>query len=169
MKQILTHKTSVFGCFFILIILGGCVKNEIANLDSQGKNIICFGDSLTFGYGVNPDEAYPSILARLVDRPVINAGVNGNTSAQGLVRIKNDVLAKEPFLVIIEFGGNDFLSKIPTSQTASNIEKMIKIIQEGKAIAAVVDISSGPFLSEYKSLYRQICRRQKAIFIPDVF
>ncbi len=61
----------------------GCAKKEIINLNSKGKNIICFGDSVSFGYGVNQGEDYPSALAKLVGYPVINAGVDIVGGADG--------------------------------------------------------------------------------------
>ncbi len=68
---------------------------QIVNLDSKGQDVICFGDSITSGEGVGIEDSYPSILSKL------------------LKRLDTDVLSKNPYLVIIEFGGNDFLQRIP--------------------------------------------------------
>ena len=82
----------------------GCAKREVKNIDSKGENIICFGDSITYGYGVKPGEDYPTDLAALVRHPVINAGIDGDSSPEAIQRLEDDVLQRHPLLVIIEFG-----------------------------------------------------------------
>lgn len=151
-----------------IVGLTGCAKQEIKNTDSKGKNIICFGDSITAGYGAGPGEDYPAQLAKLVNMPVINAGVSADTSFEGLKRIKQDVLDKDPYLVIIEFCGNDFLNKIPRQDTIANILKMAEAAQDQGAIVAIVDISAGMFLSEYRSSFGKLARQTGSIFIPSV-
>lgn len=157
----------VFLCFCVLVS-ASCVKREIKNIDSKGTNIICFGDSLTFGYGANPGEDYPSILAKSINIPVVNAGIDGDITPEALKRIKSDVLDKEPFLVIIEFCGNDFLRKIPQETTLNNIKQMIGQIQAKGAMVAIVDISAGLFLREYRWAFKNIAREKQAIFIPGI-
>ncbi|MFA5144744.1 MAG: GDSL-type esterase/lipase family protein [Candidatus Omnitrophota bacterium] len=164
------NKFLLLGSVFIFcaFMLAGCVKKEVKNIDSKGVNIICFGDSLTFGYGVSPGEDYPSLLAKLTDVPVINSGVSADTTFDGLKRINPDVLDKDPYLVIIEFCGNDFLGKIPKQDTANNIREMVRQFQARGAMVAIVDISAGLFLKEYRPLFRNIARENGAIFIPAI-
>ncbi len=151
---------------FMLFGLTGCAKKEIKNINSSGMNIICFGDSITFGYGVEPGEDYPTELSKLVKRPVINAGVDGDTSVEGLKRLQKDVLDKEPYLVLIEFSGNDFIRNIPLSETIKNIKEMIRLIQAGGAIAAIVDVSAGLFLRDYRLRLSKLAQETGSIFIP---
>lgn len=163
-------KNSVKIIVFIVFcfILSSCTKQEIKNQDCKGKNIICFGDSITFGYGVQPGEDYPSILSKIVSYPVINMGIDGDTSIEALKRLKSDVLGREPLLVLVEFCGNDFLRKIPKETTVSNIREMVDQIQARGAMVAVVDISAGMFLSEYRAAFRKLAREKKALFIPGI-
>jgi acyl-CoA thioesterase-1 len=149
-----------------LIILCGCVKSEIRNRDAQGANIICFGDSITFGYGANPEEDYPTALAKLVSLPVINAGVDGDTTFEALKRLESDVLDKDPKLVIVEFCGNDFLKKIPKEDTIKNLVVIIERIQAKGAMVALADISAGAFFREYRAAFKKLAAEKKAIFIP---
>ncbi|MDD2702652.1 MAG: GDSL-type esterase/lipase family protein, partial [Candidatus Omnitrophica bacterium] len=151
------------------VFLGGCAEKEVVNRDSKGKNIICFGDSITFGYGVEKGEDYPSRLREMLKLPVINAGVDGDTSAKALLRLKADVLDKEPYLVIIEFGGNDFLEKITIGETAGNMAEMIKQIQAGGAMAAVVDISTQFVMADLGRELRRLSDVHRAVFVPHVF
>ena len=159
--------TSVF-CLLSFVLLIGCTKREIKNLNSRGKSIICFGDSITFGYGAASGEDYPAELAKLVKFPVINAGVDGDTTSAALGRLENDVLVKDPRLVIVEFCGNDFIKKVPKEETVNNLSKIIDRIQEKGAMAALVDISSGMFFQEYRQAFKRLAAEKRAIFIPVI-
>jgi len=143
-------------------------RPEIKNIDSKGGNIICFGDSITWGYGAKSGEDYPSGLAKMLNQPVINAGVDGDTSVEGLKRFNTDVLKRNPLLVVIELGGNDFLRKISKEKTLSNIEKMIEQAQENGAMVAIFDVSAGPFLRDYRIALQKVAYKKGAIFIPGV-
>lgn len=149
-------------------LLSGCAKQEIKNMDSKGANIICFGDSITFGYGAEAGGDYPAELTRLLGRHVINAGIDGDTTIEALKRIESDVLRRNPYLVIIEFGGNDFLRKISKEVTISNIQTMIDKVHATGAIVALVDISAGLFLKEYRGAYRNVARQKGAIFVSGI-
>jgi lysophospholipase L1-like esterase len=149
-------------------LLSACAKTEVKNVGSKGKNIICFGDSLTFGYGANLQEDFPSLLAKMTDRPVINAGIDGDTTFTALNRLQSDVLSKDPYLVILEFCGNDFIKKISRDDTINNLREMIRCIQRQGSMVALVDISAGFFLLEYRVLFRNLAREEGAIFVPEV-
>ena len=153
---------------FCAFAVAGCAKREIKNIDSKGTNIICFGDSITFGYGANPGEDYPCALAKMLNLPVINAGIDGDTSIEALKRIDSDVLGKDPLIVIIEFGGNDFLRKIPKEVTVNNVREMVEKIQARGAMVAVVDISAGMFLKEYRAVFNKLAKEKQTIFIPSI-
>lgn len=164
------RKVIIFTLCYVMFLffLTGCAKREIKNISSTGKNIICFGDSITFGYGANPGEDYPSVLSGMVGIPVINAGLESETTPEALKRLESDVLNKEPLLVIIEFGGNDFLKKIPREETFNNIREMAERIQAKGAMVAIADISAGMFLKEYRSLFSRLAKEEEAVFIPSI-
>lgn len=153
-------------CIFAVM---GCAKREIMNAHSQGKNIICFGDSLTYGYGVEESESCPVILGKLFSCSVFNKGINGNTTVDALQRLNADVLENSPRMVIVEFGGNDFMNKIPISHTISNLRYIIAKIQHTGAMVALVDISSGLFLGEYRDAYKRLAQETKSLFIAGAF
>jgi lysophospholipase L1-like esterase len=153
---------------FILFTSLGCSKREIKNVGAKGKNIICFGDSLTFGYGALPGQDYPTELGKMLTIPVINSGIDGDTTIEAMGRLRSDVLEREPILVIIEFGGNDFLRKTPKDVTLGNISDMVDLIQKRGAMVAIVDISAGIFLAEYRRDFRRMAREKQAIFIPGI-
>lgn len=159
---------AIISCLSAVLLICGCAKKEIKNINSRGTNIICFGDSITFGYGVKPGEDYPTDLAKYAGWPVINAGIDGDTSTEALQRMETDVLERHPLLVIIEFGGNDFLRKTPLNVTVNNIRKMVRRIQQRGAMAAIADISAGMFMREYRLALKKLAREEGAIFIPSI-
>src|SRR5215204_1980303 len=93
--------------------------------------IVAFGDSLTAGYGLAPQESYPALLQKMVDADgfkyeVVNAGVSGDTSAGGVRRIDWSLDAGGVRFVILELGANDFLRGQPVSETKKNLSEIIK-------------------------------------------
>ena len=151
-----------------VIGLAGCAKRDIKNIDSKGRNIICFGDSITFGYGVNPGEDYPSMLAKKLNVPVINAGIDGDTSIEALRRLEADVLSRDPLLVIVEFGGNDFLRNVPLETTVRIMREIVDSAQKKGAMVAIADISAGMFMRDYRVALREVAKEKGAIFIPSI-
>ena len=108
--------------------LSGC-SYPIRNLNSPGETIVCFGDSITYGAGAGRNEDFPSLLSSLIAKDVINAGVSGDTTGSALGRIDRDVLSNNPYLVVVELGGNDFLMKISKQRTMDNLKEIISKIQ----------------------------------------
>jgi len=168
------NKLKIFVFFGLIVIIGFIAlsvfsQRQVKNISSKGESIICFGDSITFGYGVASGEDYPASLKKLLNNSVvINAGVDGDTSVEGLGRIKSNVLDKNPRLVLIEFTGNDFLKKVPMVTTIKNIRMMIEEIQKQGAMTAIVDVSAGLFLVEYRVRLFNLARQTNSIFIPEV-
>ena len=154
--------------FLLSISVGGCVRYEIKNIYSQGTDIICFGNSITAGSGVSKEENYPRLLTGMLGYPVINSGQSGDTSSDGLRRLESDVLVYDAKLVIIEFGGNDFLRGVPLSDTVNNIRSITERIQAKGAMVAIADISSGFIMRGYRKNYKKLARQMQAIFIPNL-
>ncbi|MCM8771369.1 MAG: GDSL-type esterase/lipase family protein [Candidatus Omnitrophica bacterium] len=157
----------LWSVLFISFFLIGCGQ-RIANLDSRGVNIICFGNSITQGQGANPGHDYPALLSQKLDLPVINAGVSGDTTRDALARVQKDVLEKNPRLVIVEFGGNDFLQGLPKEETLSNIERIVGLIQQQGAIVVLAQVRAGLWQDEYLAGFRRIARQRKALLVPNI-
>ena len=130
--------------------------------------IVCFGDSITFGTGADQNASYPSALAQILNRPVVNAGVSGDITADAIARLERDVLSQHPFLVIIELGGNDYMHGVPRHVTVSNLEAIVTRIKKSGAKIFLCDIGSGMALGEYSVAFEDLCRRTGTIFIPGV-
>lgn len=110
----------------VICLLTACgqQKPELKSLGADAV-ILAFGDSLTYGTGASKGNRYPDILSELSGRSVINEGVPGEISQQGLLRLPDLLDRHEPDLLILIHGGNDILRKIPSSVTADNIKKML--------------------------------------------
>jgi len=118
-------------------------SREIPNLDSTGTTIVCLGDSITAGVGAG-GPGYPERLAELLDVPVLNHGVPGDTAADGLARLDR-ALAEDPWLVIVELGGNDVLRRIPRDRTQAALEEIVQGVLEAGAVPLLIELD-GPFL-----------------------
>ena len=152
-----------------LMALAGCSSRlDVANRDSRGTTMICFGDSLTQGEGASPGHDYPSLLAKALGRRVINAGVNGNTTRDALARLDSNVLARDPKLVIVEFGGNDFLQGLPRKETFANLDAIVRRIQARGAMVVLVGVQPGLFGDAARAEYQKIARARSAAFVPNI-
>jgi acyl-CoA thioesterase-1 len=141
---------------------------SIRNFHSRGEQIICFGDSLTEGIGANEGEDYPAVLTQKLGIAVINAGHRGDTTSQALTRIRRDVLEKNPRLVIVLLGGNDFLRQVPVGETRKNLAEIVRQIQAGGAMVAVAGVRLGLLTDEYGPLFEEIAREAGALYVPHV-
>ncbi|MGB3110143.1 MAG: GDSL-type esterase/lipase family protein [Psychrobacter alimentarius] len=114
--------------FAATINMSGCSSNPQQNALPADSTVIALGDSLTYGYGADLEMAYPMVLSELTTWTVINAGVNGDTSADVLARVE-EVAKKAPDLVLLGVGGNDVLQRIEPETTRTNINATIDTLQ----------------------------------------
>src|SRR6185437_12940103 len=136
-------------------------SNPDASTDSRPV-IVCFGDSLTAGLGIDSAASYPADLQRLLDASgyryrVVNEGVSGDTTKDGLERIDR-VLAHKPQIVVLEFGGNDGLRGLPVSMMQQNITTMIERLQRSGVKVALAGISLPPqygqdYIAQFDAMY----------------
>ena len=121
----------LLGCF----LLAACGGNEPVVL--SGENIICFGDSLTYGTGAARNKSYPAQLSEIIGQPVINAGIPGNTTADGLERLETDVLERSPRIVLITLGGNDMKNGVDKTTAFKNLREIVEAIQAKEALVVI--------------------------------
>ena len=117
----------VGGAGLLLVTLAGCGRDKkTAQPVPPGSTVLALGDSLTFGTGASAETSYPTVLAGLTGWNVVNAGVPGDTSAQALARLPALLAEHQPKLVIVSIGGNDFLRKLPESDTHAHVHAICK-------------------------------------------
>jgi acyl-CoA thioesterase-1 len=137
--------------------------------------IVCFGDSLTAGLGIESTSSYPADLQHLLDAAgyhyhVVNEGVSGDTTKDGLERIDR-VLAHQPQIVVLEFGGNDGLRGLPVSMAQQNIATMIDRLQRGGAKVALAGISLPPqygadYIARFDAIYPALAKQFHVPLLP---
>ncbi|WP_201597553.1 GDSL-type esterase/lipase family protein [Psychrobacter vallis] len=110
------------------ISMTGCSSEPQQAVLPEDSIVVALGDSLTYGYGTSLETAYPMVLAELSKWRVINAGVNGDTSADVLARV-DEIVKKAPDLVLLGVGGNDVLQRLPPDTTRANITATIDTLK----------------------------------------
>jgi acyl-CoA thioesterase-1 len=137
--------------------------------------LVCFGDSLTAGYGADPGAAYPDDLQKLLDAKgfhyrVVNSGVSGNTTKDGVERLPR-VVAHHPQIVVVEFGGNDGLRGLPIEQTEANLSEIIATLQKSGATVALAGITLPPdygkdYIARFDAMYTRLARQYHVRLLP---
>ena len=134
----------------------------------NGDNIICFGDSLTFGTGAPHDLSYPAQLAAMIGRPVINSGIPGDTTARALQRLERDVLSNSPRIVLITLGGNDLKNGVDKQTAFKNLKEIIAAIQARGGLVVFGGIKLLFWDRGYDKEYERLAAETGAILIPDI-
>jgi acyl-CoA thioesterase-1 len=139
--------------------------------------IACFGDSLTAGRGIDPVQSYPADLQRMLDEAgyhyrVLNEGVSGDTTKDGVERVER-VLAGKPKIVVLEFGGNDGLRGLPVQTARHNLAAMIEQLQRGGAKVALAGISlppqyGGDYISQFDAMYPALAKQFHVPLLPFI-
>lgn len=141
--------------FLSLLILSCEEKLKLKPL-SENDIILAFGDSITYGVGAEKGESYPAILANLTKRTVIESGIPGETTEEGLIRLK-DVLEKyNPSLVILCEGGNDMLRQMDLSKTKENLRSMVKLIKEKGSDVILIGVPKPALIISVPDFYKEV-------------
>ena len=144
---------------------------------STPKVILFFGDSLTAGYGLSPEEAFPALIEKKLNKKgkptkVVNAGLSGETSAGGLTRI--DWVLRQPIDVfVLELGANDGLRGLPLEQTEKNLQAIINKVKAKypKAKVVIAGMMVPPnmgadYASKFQKIFPALAKKNNAEFIP---
>lgn len=142
---------------------------RVANLGAPGEVVVFFGDSITQGYGVRPEESFPALVARdLGLATFVNAGIPGDTTAAGLARIGRDVLPHRPRLTLVEFGGNDFLRRVSLEETLQNLDGIVKTLITEGTMVVILEVNAGLTGDPYLQGYRAVADRYGAVLVEDI-
>ena len=133
-----------------------------------GETIVCFGDSLTYGTGAARGMDYPAQLSEMIGQPVINAGVPGDTTAGALARIE-EVLSKNPRIVLLTLGGNDLKNRISKQTAFQNLKQIVTKIQAKGALVVIGGIDIPFYNRGFDESYRELANETGAVLVPNVF
>ncbi|KIL98011.1 Arylesterase precursor [Paramagnetospirillum magnetotacticum MS-1] len=139
------------------------------------KRILALGDSLTAGFGLAPEEAFPARLERALraegrDVTLINAGVSGDTTAGGKARL-DWALAAKPDLAILELGANDGLRRLDPALTRANLDFILKRLEAAGIPVLLAGMLAPPnygktFEAEFKSVFTHLAASHDVVFYP---
>lgn len=135
---------------------------------TDGEKVVAFGDSLVSGYGVKGEENFVSILANRIGQPIINAGVDGDTTTDGLARLSRDVLREDPKVVIVLLGGNDAIGRITKEKTFQNLEAIVDQIHIRGAAVVLVGVRGGLLHDRYDSDFKKLAKRKGCFFVSNI-
>jgi acyl-CoA thioesterase I len=137
--------------------------------------IVAFGNSLTAGLGVPPDQSYPAHLQRTLDAAgyayrVVNAGVSGDTTAGGVRRV-SWVLNSKPAIVILELGANDGLRGLSLHETQANLERIVQQLQQASVTVVLAGMKLPPnygqdYTAGFEALYQTVAKQNHLTRIP---
>lgn len=134
----------------------------------RDATILAFGDSITYGYGVMQKDSYPAQLQKKTGLHVINAGISGEESSEGLSRL-SALLVNKPDLVILCHGGNDILRKRSDEKLKTNLIEMINLIKESGAKILLVGVPNFGMLGvKTHPLYSEVADETEVFFEEDV-
>ena len=142
---------------------------------STTSKILAFGDSVTEGLGVEPEEAYPALLqnrlrAEGYEYEVINGGISGETSSAALSRVEW-MLTQKPDIVIVETGANDALRGIDLELTQNNISQIVKRFKESNVVVVLAGMQiiqnlGEEYTTQFANIYPAVAKEHDVILIP---
>ncbi len=159
----------------LLMQVAACGRDAYFKAMPAHARVVILGDSLTYGTGANAGEDYPSILASKTGWHIVNAGVPGNTSANGLEHLPAILAEDKIDLLIVELGGNDFIHQLPVNDTAQNLKAILAQAKARKIPSLLLAIPEfSPFgaaighLSDHP-IYQKIAEETATPLVEDVF
>ena len=183
------YKAALHIIFIFLILFYGCSDNKkneaAAESDASKENttvakkkaIVFFGNSLTAGYGLTPEQAFPALIQKKIDSlglayQVVNAGVSGETSSGGKTRI--DWILRQPVdIFVLELGANDGLRGIPLSTTRQNLQDIIDSVKakhsNAKILLAGMQVPPNmgqEYTTQFREMFPDLAKKNSVALIP---
>jgi acyl-CoA thioesterase-1 len=135
---------------------------------TSGNTIVAFGDSLVEGRGATPGRDFVSVLAKRLSIPIVNSGRGGDTTAAALMRLDAAVLSRNPRVVIVLLGGNDFLGRVPPADTFRRLSTIVERIRQRGAAVVLVGVRVALINDPYRNEYDALARRTSSGLVPDI-
>ncbi len=162
----------------LLTLLAVCLIPLALCGQAPRKTLICFGDSITAGYGLDASKSYPADLEPLLAKRgyayrVLNQGVSGNTTKDAVARVRA-IVALHPDVVVVEFGGNDGLRGLPLDTTRKNLDDVLTALQAAKIQILLVGITLPPnygaeYIKTFNSVFRDAAAKHRVALMPMIY
>ncbi len=141
---------------------------------TEMKKLVILGDSLTEGYGVSKEQAFPAILEKIIQRDhkkwtVVNAGISGSTTASADQRLRW-ILKSKPHMVMIALGANDGLRGVKVEESEKNLEKVITLAKESEVKVILAGLYIPPnygaeYGKKFRRVYERLAKKHNLLFI----
>lgn len=140
-----------------IVVLAGCSSKapELPPL-AEDDVVVAFGDSLTYGTGAKANESYPAVLAQLIGRKVVRAGVPGEVTAQGLARLPSVIDSHDPQLMIVCLGGNDMLRRVNEAEIKRNLHAIIAGIRSRGIGVVLIGVPKPALITSAPEFYADL-------------
>ena len=153
----------------LAIFIQGCREDsKPLQRVSTEATILAFGDSLTVGIGTEKVHSYPNVLARLSNRKVVNAGISGEVTEQGLARLSDVIDETNPALMILLEGGNDILRNYKLSKTKKNLKAMIALAKDKGVQLVLIGVPEKQIFSDVAPFYKELAEEHKLVFDGEI-
>lgn len=140
--------------------------------------LVCYGDSITAGFGLENGQSYPDALQRDLDRSgfhykVVNQGVSGATTKDAVNGLRS-ILLLHPAVVLVEFGGNDGLRGLPPEQTRRNLDQVLTALETAHIKILLAGITLPPnygqeYIKQFEKLFRDLAVKHHTAFVPMIY
>ena len=160
----------------LLLFVGTLLTTEAYAADKPV--LVCFGDSITAGYGLQTGQSYPDALQRDLDAhgyhyKVNNQGTSGATTKDAVADIRSIVLL-HPEIVVVEFGGNDGLRGLPPDQTRRNLDQVLTALEAAHIKILLAGITLPPnygadYIHSFEQVFRDLAAKHHVTFVPMIY
>lgn len=151
----------------LIITIYLVLNSKNGNPNELSGPIIFFGDSITAGNGV--EKPFAVLIGEDLEIEIINAGVSGNTTSDALLRLENDVINKNPSVVVVEFGANDFLQNVAFDITAVNFNEILtRLTTETEAKIIIASVRVNLLSGKYEKLQKEVANAYEVEFEPNI-
>jgi len=140
--------------------------------------IVCYGDSITAGYGLTAGQSFPDALQRDLDKlgyhyTVSNRGTSGATTKDAVANLRS-ILQLHPAIVIVEFGGNDGLRGVPPDQTRRNLDTVLTALDGAKIKVLLAGITLPPnygrdYIASFDKVFSDLAAKHRSAFVPMIY
>jgi len=158
----------LLGVGILLLFMFWNPEHKVSDYPTGTGPIVAFGDSLTEGVGATHGSTYVDVLSDRVGEEIVNLGVAGNTTTDGLLRIR-ELVEYEPRLVILLLGGNDTLRRMSPELTEQNLRDLIETLHDEGSAVLLVGVSGGfSNATRYAEMYEKLAEEYGLAFVPNI-